>query len=1096
MQLKIFSFLAMTIYFSIVFSSERDNDSTMRFEKIAPKLSGIEFNNRITEDQVHNFFNFSYIYNGGGVAVGDINNDGLADIYFTGNQVSNNLYLNQGNFKFKNITDQAFSSVKAGWSNGVSMVDINNDQLIDIYVSRSGLYQNPTDRENLLFINNGDLTFTERASQYGLNDSGFSTQAYFFDYDRDNDLDLFLVNHRYDFENNNTVVPRDSIGYDQFSSDQLYRNNGNGTFSNVTKDAGIINYTWGLSATISDFNNDGWDDIYVANDYVEPDNLYINNQDGSFTESISRFVKHTSYYSMGSDLADINNDGFQDLIVLDMVPEDHVRAKRLMTSMSTENFWRLIDSGLHYQYMSNTLQLNQGNGMHSEIAQLSRISKTDWSWAPLFADFDKDGYQDLFVTNGIKRDITDNDFYSQLNALTKTNQQLNFADVISTMPATKLQNYLYRNQGDLTFKQVNIASQLTDLTNSNGAAYADFDNDGDVDLVVNNLDEPASLYRNTTPQKTGHYLQVKLQGPKQNSLGIGALVSLEYGQHKQIKKQMLSRGYLSSIDPILHFGLGKHSKINKLAVQWSDTKTTVVNAINANQQITIHYSDATLPEQKQVATKQLFSNITETLGLHYRHHENTYNDFKREILLPHKQSEHGPYLTVGDVNGDRLDDFFVGGSAGSPGKLLIQTIDNTFISAISQPWVKDAKSEDLGALLFDADNDKDLDLYIVSGGNEFEVNSPEYSDRLYLNDGVGVFSKATALPELTSSGMRVIAGDYDNDGDLDLFVGGRVVPGLYPKAPVSYLLQNQNGQFTDVTKQIAPGLSSIGMVTDADFIDYDNDGDLDLVLVGEWMPISVFENKNKHFVDVTTKLGFANTRGWWQSLAHGDFDNDGDLDFIAGNIGKNNKYQPTQAKPLTVYANDFDSNGSLDIVLASNKNNRDLPIRGRQCSAQQVPELNSKFPTFKAFADADLPSIYSTDKLATALKLNAEVFSSSIVINKGGQGFEIRPLPNTAQFSPITGLVIDDFNHDKHLDVLYTGNLYGAEVETVRYDAGIGGLLLGNGQAEFQSVSPSESGFITPKNARDLKQIQLGKKGQKSVIVSNNNDELQIFKLD
>ena len=548
-------FLISTLIPFAVLGLDLGKSAAMQFETVTPQQSGVDFSNQITEDEIHNFFNFAYIYNGGGVAIGDINNDGLPDIYFTGNQVANKLYLNKGDFKFIDISDQAFSKNKPDWSNGVTMVDINNDGRLDIYVSRSGLHQQ-ADRENLLYINNGDLTFTEKAKGYGLNDAGFSIQAYFLDYDRDNDLDLFLVNHRYDFENNNTVIARDKVGYDQFSSDQLYRNNADGTFSNVTKASGIINYAWGLSAAISDFNNDGWDDIYVANDYIEPDNLYINNQNGTFTESIANYVKHISYYGMGSDLGDINNDGYLDLMVLDMVPDDHVRAKRLMTPMSTEDFWRLIDSGFHYQYMLNTLQLNHGNGLYSEIAQLSGVSKTDWSWSPLFADFDNDGFQDLFITNGIKRDITDNDFFNQLNNLTNTNQTLTFNEVMAAMPATKLQNYLYKNKGDLTFQQINSASHLTDLTNSNGASYADLDNDGDLDLVVNNLDEVASLYRNTTAKQASHYLKIKLLGPKLNRLGVGSQVTVRYGSKQQMNKLAMSRGYLSSVRCVITFWSG------------------------------------------------------------------------------------------------------------------------------------------------------------------------------------------------------------------------------------------------------------------------------------------------------------------------------------------------------------------------------------------------------------------------------------------------------------------------------------------------------------------------------------------------------------
>jgi len=1068
----------------------------MQFEKISSQHSGINFNNTIVEDTVHNFFNFAYIYNGGGVAVGDINNDGLVDIYFSGNQVANRLYLNQGNFRFIDITDSAFPRQKDDWSNGVTMIDINNDGWLDIYVSRSGLYRNSADRENQLFINNGDLTFSEEAEKFGLNDPGFSTQAYFLDYDRDNDLDMFLVNHRYDFENNNSVIPRNQISYDKFSSDHLYQNNGNGYFSNVTKESGIINYAWGLSAAIGDFNNDGWNDIYIANDYVEPDNLYINQQDGTFAESIAKLVKHTSYYSMGSDFADINNDGFDDLIVLDMVPEDHVRAKRLMAPMSTENFWRLIASGLHYQYMLNTLQLNQGNGLYSEIAQLSGVSKTDWSWAPLFADFDNDGYQDLFITNGIKRDITDNDFFNQLNSLSKSSTKpIKFNEIIANMPTAKLQNYLYRNQGNLTFRQINEQSHLTDLSNSNGAAYADLDNDGDLDLVVNNLDENASLYRNSTPKGTVNFLKIQLKGPGQNALGIGARVSIRYDSGKQVKNQNLGRGFLSSVSPILHFGLGQKKTVNSVSVRWSDGKISTVDKVRINETLVVGYEDSQPPSIKHPVGQKLLSEITHETAINYQHKENPYNDFKKEVLLPHKQSEHGPFISVGDVNGDTFDDFFIGGAAGRPGVLFLQTAEQQFNPGNSQPWIAEAESEDLGSLFFDADNDKDLDLYVISGSNEFDKSSHKYRDRLYINDGAANFRKSDTLPNATTSGQRVVPGDYDQDGDVDLLIGGRSVPGQYPQTPNSFLLNNDQGKLTDVTQQLIPELSTIGMVTDGQFIDFDKDGDLDLILVGEWMPITVFDNQQDHYVNVTKQLGLSNTHGWWQSIEYGDLDQDGDLDFVAGNIGGNNKFHPSHENPLTLYANDFDGNGSLDIVLATKKQKNELPIRGRQCSAEQMPNLANKFPTFKAFAEADLATIYDPNKLAEAQILKADLFESVLVINENKKGFRIQPLASTAQISPISAILVKDFNNDHYPDILFTGNMYATEVETVRYDAGIGGLLLGDGKLGFEAAAPALSGFITPGNARDLKTIRLAGNQQDSVLVSNNNDRIQVFTL-
>jgi len=810
----------LTIFLVAVISCQKETteivdtfDVTL-FTKIDSNQSHIKFRNSVTENLYFNFLNYPYIYNGGGVAVGDINNDGLVDVYFSSNQQSNKLYLNKGDFVFDNITDAAKVKDENGWTTGISMIDINNDGWLDIYICKSGSIDDHELRKNKLFINQKDNTFKESAKEYGLDFYGFSIQAHFFDMDNDGDLDMYLVNHRIDFRNNVTIQLERDEKIDDYGSDQLFRND-DGKFTNVTDESGIANKAWGLSASIGDFNNDGWMDVFVANDFFHGDYLYINNQDGTFTDEILTRFNHISNNSMGSDFADINNDLQPDLLVLDMMAEDHIRGKKNMASMNTNSFNMMVNSGYHHQYMTNVLQLNNGDGTYSEISYLAGIAKTDWSWAPLIADFDNDGFKDVFVTNGIKNDLSNQDFRDQMQQNIAKRKKITLEGAIGMMPSEKLHNYIYKNNGDLTFKNVSTHWGLSEKINSNGAAYADLDNDGDLDLIINNMEDEASVYQNNATQ---NYIQIQLKGSAKNPLGIGAKVVVQTKHFKQLQQVNLSRGFQSSVDPKLTFGVGDIESIYAVQVFWQDGKFSEMTSVKSNQLLTIDYQNAKKLIIEEVDYQPYFKEQSyEDLGITYQHKENEFDDFKKQILLPHSESKNGPFITSADINNDGLEDFFVGGAKGQSGELYLQQANGKFKNKITRSFIKDKEYEDLGVLFFDADNDKDLDLYVVSGGAEYPEGNDYYQDRLYLNDGLGNFKKSkNILPKINTSGQVVIANDVDNDGDLDLFVGGRNIPDKYPYSPKSYLLINEKGKFKVVDS--SPDLNEIGMITSAIFL--------------------------------------------------------------------------------------------------------------------------------------------------------------------------------------------------------------------------------------------------------------------------------------
>ncbi len=1068
------------------FKKKTSNAETL-FTLVPSEQTQINFANFVEQDTIFNCVRYMYALNGGGVAIGDINNDGLQDIYFTSNQQSNKLYLNKGNFEFEDITQSANVSDEFGWKTGVSMIDINNDGWLDIYVCKSASLESKEWRKNKLYINQKDGTFKEDARAFGLDNDGFSIQSYFFDYDKDGDLDMYLVNHRVDFQNTLRLEKKENQKKYPETSDHLFRNDGN-IFIDVTVEAKVVNKAWGLSASIGDYNNDGWPDIYVANDYIMPDFLYINNQDGTFSNQLNTRFKHISYNSMGTDYADINNDFLPDLMVLEMSAEDHIRSKENMPSMNTEGFEKIVNAGYNLPYMANVMQLNNGNGTFSDIGQLTGVSKTDWSWAPLIADFDNDGFKDLFITNGIDRNFSNQDYIRKVKSNIDNNINMTVLDVVNMMPSEKLSNYSYKNNGNLSFSNTTKSWGLDEKVNSNGVAYADLDNDGDLDLVVNNMSEKASVYKNNS---TGNYLNIKLIGGVNNSNGIGAKVKVFTDKLQQYQEQYPTRGYQSCMTNVLNFGLGDEEKINKIEVVWNNGLVSIVENEQANQTIEFNIKDATSVTPSITKVKSNFNLINpKQLGIDFIHKENVFNDFSKQVLLPQKLSQQGPALSVADINKDGLDDFYVGGSQGQSGQLYIQNRSGKFDLSVQADFEKDKLFEDNGALFFDANSDGYLDLYVSSGGYELSENSPFLQDRLYLNNKNGKFVKSTTLPKMLTSTKAVKSFDFDQDGDLDLVVGGHCIPGKYPLVPQSYFLRNDKGIFKDVTATFAPEFSKIGIVNDFIFSDYDKDGLKDLIVVGEWMPITVLKNTKGQFKIAKLKE-FMNTEGWWNTVAEVDIDKDGDLDYFFGNLGGNNKFHPSVKKPLHIYGNNFDSNGTYDMVLSKLYKGNLVPVRGKECSTQQNSFVSKKMPTFKSFAVSSLSDIYGKKELEASYHKEVYQFKSGYAINKGNGVFAFNELPGTAQTGPTMSFVFADVNKDGNQDVIGVGGIYESEVETIRYDSNVGYILLGDAKGNLTPYK--DLNFYNGENAKQMKSIQI--KGKKYLMIANNNAPLNIFSI-
>jgi len=1079
-----------------------EKDTKTLLELVNFDQTGIDFRNDIVEDLDNNVFAYTNYYNGGGVAVGDINNDDLADLYFSANSNTGKLYLNKGNFEFEDITIGSGLDTISGWKTGVTMVDINQDGFLDIYLCRSGRTR-PRLRSNLLFVNNGDQTFIEKGKEYGLDDWGTSQQAAFFDYDLDGDLDMYLLNHAVDpirkiFKNfhDNDI--------NRYTGDKIF-NNEDGYFTEVKEFIGIKRSKLGdgLGVAVVDLNNDRYPDIYICNDFAGRDYLYFNRRDGTFEEYAHKAMNHMTISSMGVDMADIDNDGWMDLFVLDMVSSTNYGRKTNMSGMDPDVFDILVNLGGHYQYMSNTLQLNNGNETLSDIAPMAGITYTNWSWGPLIVDLDNDGLKDLFVANGMQDNTNNYDYDNFKEQLIEQESKNPNADIvavalelINNIPVEKVVNHVYKNIDGLTFKQINKEWGVNIPSFSNGATYADLDNDGDMDLIVNNINDYAHIYRNNASDITeNHFVSVKLVGSQSNLNGIGAKVMVQAGTTKQYLEQQVTRGYQSSISYKLHFGLGQSEIIDILKVTWPDGKVSELNNIAVDQVITVNYITAVRPPSVKEGNPLLFFDVTNAYELDHKHIENRYDDYKREVLLPHKMSAFGPALAVSDINKDGLDDFYIGGALGYVGAIYIQNSNASFTKIKQQALIADKDFEDIDAVFFDSDGDGDPDLYVVSGGNEHPANSPFYQDRLYLNNGKGKFTKSqSALPEFFTSGGVVRANDLDADGDMDLFIGGRVIPGMYPQPPRSYILKNEKGVFSDITSEVAQDLMSPGLVTDALWTDFNGDGNKDLIVAGEWMPLTFFQNVNGKLEKVTGDSTLENSNGWWFSITEADIDSDGDLDYILGNLGENYTYKASPDYPFKLFSNDFDNNGQLDIVLAYYENDTLYPVRGMDCTVQQIPALKKKFEDFHSFGIATLEDVYGAPSLVASYRLEAKTFSNSILLNTD-TGFELKALPRMAQISAVFGSVYDDFDKDGFMDIVIAGNLYNSEIKTVRNDAGQGLFLKGDGNGEFTPVRGYDSGLYIPGDVKKLKYIRLGEgsSARKGVIAGINNDFVRLI---
>jgi len=1100
--------------FLLIWSCNPDQNYTDKqplLKLLDEKQTNITFVNKLDYSEEFNTYTYRNFYNGAGVGLGDFNNDGLPDIYFCGSMVDNKLYLNKGNFVFDDITEKAGVSCSGAWSTGVSIADINGDGWLDIFICKSGKPES-NHRANALFINNGDLTFSEKAEEYGLADIGLSNHASFFDYDRDGDLDCYLLNNSFQSVTEFDIKPGQRLLRDTLGANKLYRNDGD-HFIDVSEEAGIYGSKigFGLGVSVGDVNRDGWLDIYISNDFFERDYLYINNKNGTFTESLEEQIRETSLGAMGADIADINNDAYPEIFVTEMTPEDNSRLKTKVMFEEWERYQMKLKNGYYHQFARNVLQLNNKNGSFSEIGRLSGVSTTDWSWGALIMDLDNDGWKDIFVANGIYKDLLDRDYLdiysnpSVMRSIINTEEQA-IMKIIDMIPSVKIPNYAFHNNGNLTFSNYAELWGLSTPSFSNGAAYGDLDNDGDMDLVVNNVNMTSFVYRNDSDLKPGtNYLVTELKGTGKNSGAIGASVTLYYGGKINYQEVIPARGFMSSVDNRLHFGLGSSTIIDSLVVRWPDGRCTILKKIEANHFLTLDQSEAEAEAEDKVeseCTSQsenqdsvIFLKTYQIKELDFTHKENDFSDFNRDRLLFQMLSNEGPKMAIGDVNGDKLDDVYICGAKDSPGAMFVQDEKGHFNRTNELLFEADRISEDTDCVFFDADGDNDDDLYVASGGNEFPTSSSALSDRLYINDGKGYFSKSDQiLPDgKYESTSCVKPADFDNDGDIDLFVGIRLLPFSYGLPVNGYLLENDgHGHFTNVTERIAPSLTKTGMITDMVWADIDNDTDLDMVIVGDWMPVTILINNKNIFTDQSEQYKLSDTEGWWHTITAKDLNSDGKIDFILGNHGLNSWFKASVKKPVTMYINDFDLNGSTEQIICTYNGDKSYPVAMKDDLVKQIPSLETKYKTFNDYKDQTIEDIFPQEVLKRSVILYARIMESCIMINSGTGSFNLTPLPVEAQYTPVYAISANDFDNDGITDIILGGNNYKAKPETGIYDAGYGLFIKGTEDGIFESISSLKSGFFTKGEIRDLKLLNV--KGTRFIAVAINNDKLEFYK--
>ena len=1106
---KGFYFFSIILSFQLISCDSKTENNITLFELLSSETTKIDFENNITSTNEFNIYTYRNFYNGGGVGLGDVNNDGLLDIYLTANQLSNRLYVNKGNFVFEDKTEAAKLSGNRAWSTGVSMVDINSDGWLDIYVCNSGDI-NGDNRQNEFFINNGDGTFSEKAEQMGLADSGLSTHAAFFDYDKDGDLDVYLLNNSFTAVSTFNFQIKSREKRDDKGGDKLFRND-SGKFTDVSTEAGIYGSEigFGLGVSVADLDKDGWLDLYISNDFFERDYIYMNNGDGTFYEDLENQMRSTSLSSMGSDVADITADGLPEIFVTDMLAKSDDRYKTTMTFENWDKYQYNLKNGYYRQNTRNTLHLNNGISFgnkltFSEVGRLAGVEATDWSWSALITDFDNDGHKDLFVANGLAQDIHDQDYLNfisdeEIKKMIVKKNGIDYKKLVELVPVERISNYVYAGDSNLGFKDVANFWGLDTPSHSSGSAYGDLDNDGDLDLIVNNINMPPFIYKNKSIEllKENNYLKVKLIGEKNNINAVGAKVTIKSDEQIFYLEQSPIRGFQSTVDNIVHFGLGRISNIDSLIVDWYYGKRSVLTNISVNQTVVISESEAQKPELKeeQKNNKSIFKNVSEIIDLDYLHVENTYVDFDRDRLLYHMRSTEGPKLDIGDVNNDGLMDFYIGGAKNSAGKLFLNIGQNKYKSSNADLFEKDKQSEDSQVVFFDTDNDGDLDLYVSSGGVEYSSSSYALFDRLYINDGFGEFTRSSQLlptsnPESTSV---VIPNDFDNDGDIDLFVGIRLKPGSIGVPQNGYILENNGkGEYKDVTLELAPGMIGLGMITDAKWADFDNDDDYDLIIVGEWMGIKLFENDNSNFTDISKDVGLKNTSGWWNRIVSSDIDNDGDIDFIVGNHGLNSRFKASVEAPISCYVNDFDNNGSIEQIVCNYNEGKSYPLVLRHDLIKQLPHLKKKYVYYTNYKGQTIEDVFTEKELEGSIVHEVTMLESVLLINNGDASFKIKPLPTESQFAPIYAISASDFDKDGVVDLVLGGNLYNVKPEIGSYDASYGQFLKGTGNGDFTVFSMGESGFFLDGEIRDFKIIS--HKQNDLLLVSKNNSTVDFYK--